>query len=637
MTARLAGAWFAVVALIGATFVAAGQAQVASPSPPPLEENEVYVPLTGGCGVVQVLGGAVADKAAVAESWRNLYKTYVWTGPCKFGVAHGEGFFGPPEPAAPTYKVFQSTWMVYGRRLNKTVRTVNYTQPTGEKYTDTEVKYAGVPGKIASLKNLSDYGRPVWNDIGYSWVLVGGSYAYAFKSTCEPNKKYFRGCPGWSTRPDGTRWYTDVYGVRLVTPESPDGVVMPCPTYTNPAGCEGVWMQAIGKIRAEADAIIAASNAADEALTKRVTALYAPQIQAEADAAAAAERIRAAEAAEQASRAAVERAKGEAAFQAKLKTANSGELFALADDLKRSGQDDQARQALRSLVTRFPNSPLAPVAAQQMSGTPPQGAPASSAVASSRANSAGAVASSASAGWTRENSNTSTRAACRSEVAALLDAKRRAVNIFNGGPAWKGAASETEFQQGLDQNVSTFFGYPKAELERRIAEDGKYLREHPASQYAGDARTYQIQHLSELQGQLNICVMKERLRQVNGAAPPANSPGQGGQNSVQGATSSGGVAVAGCARTPDIELAEYNKEVAAIRARQPMPTDGARAVYQWTYAFTNESLNRLEPHRACLGPHYQANLNALNAAKNSARSGCNALAAQAGDCPLTYP
>jgi uncharacterized membrane protein YgcG len=58
----------------------------------------------------------------------------------------------------------------------------------------------------------------------------------------------------------------------------------------------------------------------------------------------------------------------EAQFQSGLKTMNAGQLFAKADELRRAGQQDKAMQTLRALMSRFPNSPLTPMAAQQLSG-----------------------------------------------------------------------------------------------------------------------------------------------------------------------------------------------------------------------------------------------------------------------------
>jgi hypothetical protein len=58
-------------------------------------------------------------------------------------------------------------------------------------------------------------------------------------------------------------------------------------------------------------------------------------------------------------------------FSANLQTMNPGQLFALADKLNSEGQTPQAREALRTLVSRFPNHALAAAAARQMASLAP--------------------------------------------------------------------------------------------------------------------------------------------------------------------------------------------------------------------------------------------------------------------------
>lgn len=58
-------------------------------------------------------------------------------------------------------------------------------------------------------------------------------------------------------------------------------------------------------------------------------------------------------------------------FQTKLDTYGAGQLFALADELAEQGQADQSRAARRALISRFPESPLAATAAQQLATSSP--------------------------------------------------------------------------------------------------------------------------------------------------------------------------------------------------------------------------------------------------------------------------
>jgi hypothetical protein len=59
----------------------------------------------------------------------------------------------------------------------------------------------------------------------------------------------------------------------------------------------------------------------------------------------------------------------QAAFAASLTTLGPGELFARADELDEQGARGQARIVRRTLIARFPDSPLALVAAQQLAAS----------------------------------------------------------------------------------------------------------------------------------------------------------------------------------------------------------------------------------------------------------------------------
>lgn len=60
-------------------------------------------------------------------------------------------------------------------------------------------------------------------------------------------------------------------------------------------------------------------------------------------------------------------AKAENDFRDSLNTLNVGQLFAKADELSSNGDSTKAREVLRTLISRFPDHPLAATAAQQMS------------------------------------------------------------------------------------------------------------------------------------------------------------------------------------------------------------------------------------------------------------------------------
>jgi hypothetical protein len=97
----------------------------------------------------------------------------------------------------------------------------------------------------------------------------------------------------------------------------------------------------------------------DEQKAREAAQLAAAEKQRQADAekAAAAQRQRDAKAA------------AERAYRDSLAQMNAGQLFAIADELNSAGDKTKAREVLRTLVSRFPDHPLAATAAQQMTAS----------------------------------------------------------------------------------------------------------------------------------------------------------------------------------------------------------------------------------------------------------------------------
>jgi len=109
----------------------------------------------------------------------------------------------------------------------------------------------------------------------------------------------------------------------------------------------------------------------------------------------------------------------------------------------------------------------------------------------------------------------------------------------------------------------------------------------------------------------------------NGAAP---APGAG-------------VQARACAGAPESELVQFDKEMEGVAARngEPSPDIGAQATYQWSYADAVRGLELLEPHKACMGQHYEGNRSALIGMCASSKSGCEALSCQPAARAQTSP
>lgn len=343
------------------------------PSAPMLTKGEIYIPLKGGCGIVE---GSMADDAKplppeVTAQYQSLYGTYQWTGSCRFGVAHGEGSFSAGANISDDATITSTDNFYYGHQLNRSTSTTVY-NIDGAHPVDVEVTIRS-GDRFAAIKNLTDYNSPVFASvIGNSQVTVGAgakvSYAYPDVSSCAGMQSYaaYRGCEKF-VEVNGQTQYAQVYGVRLVTPDKPDGVVYGCPDITTSSGCEKLWISVVAPLRAAAEDVNNAYLSDRATLAKKLDLLYAPQEQALLDQQAAKAKAQADEKTKSDAAAAAEKAKADKLFAAKLKSANAGELFSMADDFNQKGDAEAGRTALRALIARFPNSPLSEIAAQQLS------------------------------------------------------------------------------------------------------------------------------------------------------------------------------------------------------------------------------------------------------------------------------
>lgn len=123
----------------------------------------------------------------------------------------------------------------------------------------------------------------------------------------------------------------------------------PCPDPHNPSGCEGLIARASLPVRQEILAFIERSRAVNDSMVASMNA----KPQEERDRAAATKQKLAEE---------------EIAFRSDLQRMNPGQLFALADKSLADGNVSKAREALRALIERFPDHPLAATASQQLAG-----------------------------------------------------------------------------------------------------------------------------------------------------------------------------------------------------------------------------------------------------------------------------
>ena len=393
---RLLACAFAAVALSQAP-----AALTQSVPPPPLLQGEVLYPTASGCAII--LHYERPETATEAATNRQFYAKAVWRGGCRHGLAHGAGTIQFPNYSgnawtSPTSGDAAHNYTYdYGRLLGRVVTTGQY----------ANITYIALGGRSGS-RDGGDPLTPRWNSAGGadSHIRADGWLATTFKTTCYTDRQQFPDCSSDNTY--------DVYGMWVYRPADTQGAppTIWCPNPKTPVGCETLWRTQSASIYASYQAIVAEVERDLPAWRNQLAQLNAPR---EAQIAALETARREAAIREQLEQAEAE-AKAEAAFQSTVTKGNAGQLFALADELREAGKAAKSREVLRTLVSRFPEHPLAANAAQQLS----QMGAAPAAPSYSRP-SAAAPAASASSSY-RPPSSGVNEASCQAEVNRLADA-----------------------------------------------------------------------------------------------------------------------------------------------------------------------------------------------------------------------
>ncbi|CAN5872804.1 hypothetical protein BH11PSE1_BH11PSE1_15160 [soil metagenome] len=363
-----------------ATFGVVGPLALAADTTPGLNPGERLVPVKN-CAVILEADWAGASAEQVAKSI-DLLATYRWTGECRSGLANGVGMLFPQaliDQFAQQNMTYTQEY-VFGRdtgisNMTSTVLGRSTTYRRG--------------GRSVELSNVDDALTPVWADLstdsgpkpsGVSLTeTVNGQTTITRVSTtqssCWIDREKYKGC--------GLNNDFQVYGVDVASMTAVQK--FSCPNPRTPKGCDVLWREKLDPVRARIAAVIGDVGTNGSKLraeapdwfvaweagykARQEVAAQAARDKAVREAAVRAEAAQLAQA--QAAKAAATRAAADQAFQAGLKTKNAGQLFVLADDLRNGGEPQKARDALRALISRFPDSPLSATAAQQLSNLPP--------------------------------------------------------------------------------------------------------------------------------------------------------------------------------------------------------------------------------------------------------------------------
>jgi hypothetical protein len=563
-----------------------GSAQTQAPvelSQPLVLPGEVFFPLRDGCGVA-VTAPVLATEEQMRQ-WRqgttHYYSNFSWRGECRYGVAHGAGQL----TNYVEHKIYsvEQTEFVRGAKIGPSRETSAFLNSRGAA--NRTIRWLGlVDGEMRSVHISSWTELPTVESLAkptdFAILQQSGLYTGVHPENsyyCEFDKEIraiIRNCRG------------EVHGIRLIRGDS--RTFHPCPNPRRATGCERVWNEVSAPYQSTARRIIASIEAAlpqfrQERLDRY--AAYLPKALEE-------ERSRRVAKAEAAALAAREREREHREFRASLSTLNAGQLFNRADELENNGDKARATEARRALIERFPDSPLAGTAAQQLAGT---------------AGSAAVIRS--------PRPTTSVAAAARRQRSCTA-------YLTEYMPALTSAAISQDYEFGVFIHL-------------------EYLRLAEAISVCRNDQSEMASLRRSLENGRNSCRSNGFSRCQTGNDPRSASARQSGQREFDRivAEANGAQQQAAappplnqCTRTPDQELAAFNSDMERLRSLNPIPGGGgARDQYVWMASFAAESLKRLEPRRVCLGRHYEANRSTLVNARNAAVDGCEATSTSRGE------
>ncbi|KCZ97604.1 hypothetical protein HPO_13962 [Hyphomonas polymorpha PS728] len=360
------------------------------PHPPGLLPGEFLQQTTAGCKIVSWLPGSVAASVKQQAEQRKVE----WDGRCHHGRAHGKGKLFGAYDAEFAYGYWRSV-------------PVTQTQLDGNQYGTYTVPSLGTATTIntgpeasfaprwprpadvdfTTATSIQMHDRLNWNQFHVSTMR---SRCYPqFKDTMTAAQK--KALSGKRCR--GNAGDVQVYYVKVSTNNHPHLSSTDlsgfrygdhfCPDPKTSKGCESVWERemvpflprmtmlaesavALEARRPQEDKAIAAWGDYERKLEAwkqaGIDADKAAAEQAKAQKAAAAEQSR------------LEAAAREEAEQKELadslKTLNPGQMLAKADELEQAGRIEDARTVRREILSRFPDHPLAIVAAEKLTAAP---------------------------------------------------------------------------------------------------------------------------------------------------------------------------------------------------------------------------------------------------------------------------
>lgn len=594
----------------GCIGMVAGSSAPASPAHLQLDKDEYLIEFANGCSRVEWLPRLSGDTTYWAKD--------NWSGECRAGLAHGKGWVSGPDRE---YSHGIEKEYHFGR-LSPYLSHRRFSASTGKRF-DQVVFGKNRPRSVVVLKgsdtlddpSLLRLASPDFDSSGYE-VLT--SFYLQEKST---NISLHGKCGGKNSHPAiqagsfpkdeqgkvlRCRAGTPFYHLAIVNFTTSTTYRL-CPDTRDARSCLPLYRELIAPHRDELAALIenapaeherwvAGQNEQLQAAERELARERASIERRAAERRAEAERQRADEQARQ--------AQAETEFRTTLQRGSAPNLYALADRLLEAGDTTRAREALRVLMERFPDSPLATTAANRL-------------------NSLGGSSGGATA--TRQAATASATPARSCE--SLLGDTSQAGNAGRDNLNW---TQELELSVGLRQLWLRMAGeLPSCRqdpaftqrLRQLLAEKQQECRQAGGRQcdQGGDARPAQYRQ-----------AMDAAVARVMAA----------GQRQATNAPAAPATAGNACAGTPvQHENQRLTPAFENLQRRCPQgsgPNWGSRAEMQRVYWVMDETLKLLDQHRHCLAHLYDGYRRDITAARDQARNACDQLTSS-GSCPLACP
>jgi|GEM_PF-5375467 len=610
------------------------------PSAPGLLPGEFLQQTTNGCQIVSWLPATV-ETSFLQSAQEN---TVAWSGNCLNGRAHGRS------------KIFDTTpetEFAYGYLVSSPVSR----EQTGRIYRERYVVPGLGYGQIEQVPADAPF-VPTWspgNEPGVIALLMNASISpgeravHFLTKTCSALDKdnmsdvQKRALSG--KRCAGKEGDIQIYGIvaqypvvemvvrnsKVETTHTTKRQTHFCPDPKSSVGCQKIWNQEIASFLPSYRLLREVATHLEQQTAEREHIIAAwvdyekkleawKQAKADMDKATA-DRARA----QQAAAAEATRLEAEARKEAEqkelaasLKTLNPGQMLAKADELEQAGRIEDARTVRRELLSRFPDHPLAAIAAQKLSAAPSVQGGSVQMASGSPAPAAAPVVSGAAGAASNPGRS------CESYLNETIEPANAGSNAISYAQQLELTVHLRHFwlqmaaQMPVCQQDTAFL----ATMRSRLPEVQQQCRSGGGSRCDTGSDMRAANFRQDLQSAAQRVIAA------------ANAAG-GTATATQAAAFPPGAQAGICRSVNDFE-----RRFDQVRAQYPRRSDwGSRNELLYTAFIMQRGIEELQSCGSGMSrADYDANMNAMVTARDTSIRGCEQLSSTAGSCsPPTYP